>query len=134
MIIALLLYTEANKGNVRKAREVLSGIGLVPARLNYHNPNSKLDNDVMVWEDPQEHLGRYRVHLYENTEAQGEIRDIINFHYWMNERSLKKEIMELAPMELAVQKVLPVLEGKIELQNWSTHIASTEEIIRECFS
>jgi len=46
----------------------------------------------MVWEDPQEHIGRYRVHLYENTEAQGARYDIINFHYWMNKRSLKKEI------------------------------------------
>jgi len=133
MIVGLLLWTEADKGNVGRTREVLGSIGLVPARLNYRDPNSQVDNDVLVWEDPQEHIGRYRVHLYENRELQWGRYDIINFHYWMNKRSLKKEILEQEPMDLAIQKVLLVLNGKIELQNWNTHIANVGEIIQKCF-
>lgn len=134
MIASLLLWTKINKGNIVRTRETLQSIGLVPARLNYRDPNSELDDCVMVWEDPEEHIGRYRVHLYENTEAHGARYDIINFHYWMNKRSLKRKILEQEPMEIAIQKVLPVLEGGVELQNWGTSFGSIKEILGECDS
>ncbi|VVB78139.1 Uncharacterised protein [uncultured archaeon] len=130
MIVGLLLWTEAGHGNIGKAREILSGIGLVPARVNYRDPSSELDYSVMVWEDPTNHIGRYRVHLEEDREIKGTKYDVINFHYWMNKRSLKQEIIEAEPMDLAISKVLESLEGKIEVQNWNTHIAPLNEVLK----
>jgi hypothetical protein len=130
MICELLLWTETDKGNIKRTREALREMGLVPAR----GPNSQLNNDVMVWEDPQENIGRYRVHLYEKIIVEeGGQYDIINFHYWGNKRSLKREIIEQEPMDLAVQKVLPVLEGKIEIQNWNSSIMPLKKALEEYF-
>lgn len=137
MIVSLLLMTEPNRGNIGRTKEALNSIGLVPARTDYLNPFSKSYDDVMVWEDPEEHIGRYRVHLYEDVELDGEtgLCDSISFRYWINKRSLKKEIIEQDPMALAIQKVLPLLEGKVEIRTEKefTRIAPLEEVLRDCF-
>jgi hypothetical protein len=134
MICNLLLWTEAEQGNVARAKATLKDMGLVPAKFSYRNPNSETYDDVMVWEDPQEHIGRYRVHTYEHHDIKGQPYDIINFHYWWNKRSLKREIIEQEPMDEAVQRVLGVLQGKIEVQNWNTKIAPVEEVVKKYFS
>ncbi len=130
MICDLLLWTEAGKGNIERAKEALKEIGLVPAKFNYLNPDSETYDGVMVWEDT-EGIGRYRVHLYENREIKGKQYDIINFHYWFNQRCLKKEIMEQEPMDSAVQKVLPLIEGSIILPEGHQRILPLQEVLRK---
>jgi len=130
MILGLLLWTETEKGNIPRAKKALTGLGLVPARYNYADANSETYDDVMVWEDPQEHIGRYRVHLYENEKIEENTYDVINFHYWLNKRSLKKEILAKEPMDNAIEAVMKVLEGRIEVQNWNTHIMALEDALR----
>ncbi|MBM3234426.1 hypothetical protein FJZ19_05025 [Candidatus Pacearchaeota archaeon] len=132
MIIELMILTETGKGNIDRARKVLAGMGLVPARISYCNPNSALDDSVMVWEDPKEHIGRYRVHLREASHK-GKKYDAIYFHYWTNIRSLEKEIFEQEPLDLAVQNVLPVLEGISGIKCDSTLILPREDAIRKFF-
>ena len=133
MIIQLALYTETNKGNISRTRGKLLEMGLVYGRLDPRDPNSPTEDDVIVWEDPNEHIGRYRVHLRENEEMEDKKQDVLDFHYWMNERCMNRDIFHQDPMALAIREVLPILEGKIEIKKWNMDVAPIQQVIDYCF-
>lgn len=123
MIYGLILYTEPQRGNIDRARQVLmEKLGLV-------SPKGELQTqkDVVVWEDADK-IGRYRVHLYEDCNLRERLTDAIQFKYWLNKSRAKREIFEQNPMEKAINEVRNVVTGIIEERKITENIDPEEMV------
>ncbi len=77
---------------------------------------------ILIWEDPKEQIGRYRVYCAHNEIENNTLVDIINFQYW-NDHRLDHNTFTDNPMKNILNRITSLttnytILAKIELETY----------------